>query len=142
MPRLRAGLNSHQQRLCLGDLGHLRRRPETFEGRREDGVRVGGASGRMVKFRQREGRLQTKAAGPLLLRYGDGGLEGILGGDGIARVALQQDVTAKTMRKREIPAVFGLICLRQGFVDTVQSVLRLRRLCLEFAQAAPRRTSC
>ena len=82
-------------------------------------------------------RVQTKTTRALALRDGDGGLEGFLGGGGIARVAFQQDVTAKTMREREIPAVLGLICLRQGFVDTSQRALCSRRLRLELREQRP-----
>ena len=41
VPHTRAGLDSQQQRLRLGDLGHLVRRRETFESGREDGLGFG-----------------------------------------------------------------------------------------------------
>jgi hypothetical protein len=40
---MRAGLDSQQQRLRVGDLGHFRRRREAFEGGFEDVVGVEGA---------------------------------------------------------------------------------------------------
>ena len=45
---MRAGLDSHQQRLRLSDLGHLRRRREAFECRGEDRMSVDQAAGRLV----------------------------------------------------------------------------------------------
>ena len=62
-----------QQRLSLGDLRHLRRPRKAFEGRREDGVGVGGTAGRLVELGEGEGRAQAEAARALLLRDGDGG---------------------------------------------------------------------
>ena len=80
---MRAGLDSHQQRLRLCDLGHFWRRREAFERRREDGVRFGGAAGRLVELRERQRRAQTPTARALLLCDGEGGLEGFLRGAGM-----------------------------------------------------------
>jgi len=57
-----------EQRLSLGDLGRFRRRREAFDRRREDGVRFGGAAGRLVELGERERRAQFEAAGSLLFR--------------------------------------------------------------------------
>ena len=73
-----------QQRLRLGDLRHFGRRRKAFERRREDGVGVGGAAGRLIELRQRQRRAQFKTARPLLLRDRDGGQEGFFRGRGLA----------------------------------------------------------
>ena len=49
MPHMHAGLDSHQQRLRLGDLGHLGRWRKAFECGREDGVAFGRTTGRLVE---------------------------------------------------------------------------------------------
>ena len=53
MPHVRAGLDSHQQRLRRGDLGHLGGRRETFEGRRENRVRLRVTASGVIEFGQR-----------------------------------------------------------------------------------------
>jgi hypothetical protein len=58
--------NLCQEPLCLGDLGHFRRRCEAFERWSKSGVRVGEAGGRLIKLGERQRRLQTEAAGALL----------------------------------------------------------------------------
>jgi hypothetical protein len=47
---MRAGVDSHQQRLRLSDLGHFPRRRKAFERRREDGVGIRAAAGRLTEF--------------------------------------------------------------------------------------------
>ena len=71
-----------------------------FERRREDGVGVGGAAGRLVELGERERRAQFEAARALLLRDGDGGQEGFFRGRGVGGVALQQDFAARPMQFR------------------------------------------
>ena len=61
---MRAGLDSHQQRLRLSDLRHFGRRRETIERRREDGVGFGGAGGRLIEFGEGERGAQFEAPGP------------------------------------------------------------------------------
>ena len=51
-----------EQRLGLSDLRHFRRRRKAFERRREDVVRVDGAGGGLIEFRQRQRRPQAEAA--------------------------------------------------------------------------------
>ena len=53
-----------QQRLRLGDLGHLRRRRKAFERRREDGVGFDGAAGRLVEFGERKHACRPKLRAP------------------------------------------------------------------------------
>ena len=77
---MRAGLDSRQQRLRLGDLRHFGRRRKAFEGGREDGVSIGGAAGRLVELGERQGGAQLVAARALLLRDGEGGAESVFGG--------------------------------------------------------------
>ena len=90
----------YQQRLRLGDLGHFGRRRKAFERRREDGVGVGGAAGRLVELGERERRAQFEAARALLLRDGDGGQEGFFRRRGVGGVALEQDFAARPMQFR------------------------------------------
>ena len=63
-PHTRAGLNSHQQRLRLSDLGHFGRWRKAFERGREDGVRFGWTAGRLIEVgeRKRREKLVTAAA--------------------------------------------------------------------------------
>jgi hypothetical protein len=55
---------------------------QAFQRRREDGVRVRGAAGRLIEFGEREGGAQAEAARPLTPSDGDGGLQVFLGGRG------------------------------------------------------------
>ena len=60
----------HQQRLRLGDLRHFRRRRKAFERRREDGVGVDGAGGRLVQLGERQApRAGRSSASLVLLRF-------------------------------------------------------------------------
>jgi hypothetical protein len=65
---LRLLSNLCQQSLRVGDFRHFWRRREAFERRREDGVLVGGASGRLIELGERERRAQSPTALALLLR--------------------------------------------------------------------------
>ena len=85
---MRAGLDRHQQSLRLGDLGHLGRRRKTFERGGEDGVGVGGATGRLAELGQRQPGLQAEAAGALLARDREGSMIGVLGAGGICGMGL------------------------------------------------------
>jgi hypothetical protein len=53
------GSNFCQQPLCLGDLGHFRRRRKAFERRGEDGVGFGGSGGRLVELGERKRGAQS-----------------------------------------------------------------------------------
>ena len=75
---MRAGLDSHQQRLRLGDLRHFGRRRKAFERGREDRLSIDQTAGRLVELRERQRRAQTPTARALLLCDGEGGLEGFL----------------------------------------------------------------
>ena len=54
--QMRAGCDSRQQTLCLGDLGHLGRWRKAFERRPEDGAGFSGVAGRVVELGKRERR--------------------------------------------------------------------------------------
>jgi hypothetical protein len=94
---MRAGLDSHQQRLRLSDLGHFRRRRKAFECRSEDGLGLGGAVGRLIELGKGERGAQLKAARALLACDGDGALEGFFGGESVGRVAPEKDLAADAM---------------------------------------------
>jgi hypothetical protein len=53
---MRGGLDSRQQRLRLGNLRHLRRRRETFERGRKDGVSLSRAARRLIELGKRKRR--------------------------------------------------------------------------------------
>jgi hypothetical protein len=53
----------------------------------------------------------------LLLRDGDGGLEGPLGGRGIVWIALQQKIAVQAMNESQVPSIFDLIRVPQSFFD-------------------------
>ena len=94
---MRAGLNSHQQRLRLSDLGHLVGWRETFERGHEGGASVGGAAGRLIELGERKRREKLVTARGLLLCDGDGGSVGVFGGRGIGGIAFEQDFAAQAM---------------------------------------------
>ena len=87
---MRAGLDSQQQRLRLGDLRHLGRRREAFERGREDGVSIGQTADRLVELGQRQRRAQLEAARALLFCDSDGGQERFFRRRGIGGVALNR----------------------------------------------------
>src|ERR1700674_789808 len=121
---MRAGLDSHQQRLRLSDLWHFGRRREAFECGREDGMRLGGAAGRMIELGERKGREQLEAARALLLRDGDGGPERLLGRLRASRVALQKDFAAQAMEERELRTLPELMRESQRLVNASQRPFR------------------
>ena len=123
-----------KQRLRLGDLGHFRRRRKAFERGREDGVRVGGAGGRLVELRQPERRLQAEAKRALRSRDGDGGAIGVFGAGRICRLGLQEDVAANAMQEGVRPMLVCLLGQRQRLVNLRQSPVRVRIIRLEFGK--------
>ena len=116
-----------QQRLRLGDLRHFRRRRKAFERGREDGVRFGGAAGRLIELGERERGAQFKAARGLLLRDGDGGQEGFFRGRGVGGIALQQDFAARPMQFRFERAIAQAVARRQRFVEDRDGAVRIAR---------------
>jgi hypothetical protein len=68
-----------QQRLPLGDLGHLGRWRKAFERGRKDVVRLDRAAGRLVELRQLQRRAEAETPRSLGLRHRDGGKEGLRG---------------------------------------------------------------
>ena len=97
-----------EQRLRLGDLRHLRRRRKAFERRREDGLGVGGAAGRLAKLGEGKGREQLVAARTLMLGDGDGRPVGVFGWRRVGGIAPEQDVAANAMQQRVGVALPGL----------------------------------
>ena len=66
--------------------------------RRKDGVRVGGAAGRLVELREWERRQEFVAPRALRLRHSYGDLEGLFGRRRVRVVALEQKITAEAMK--------------------------------------------
>ena len=77
----------------------------------------GGAAGRLIEFGQRQRRAQFEAARALLLRDGDGGLEGFFRGRGVGGVALEQHFAARPMQFCFERAIAQAIARRQRFVE-------------------------
>ena len=122
---MRAGLDSHQQRLRLSDLRHFRRRRDlghfrgrrkAYERRREDGVGIEWAAGRLIELGQRQCGAQFEAARGLLLRDGDGGQERCFRRRGIGGVAFEQGVAARPMQFGFECAIAQTIRCRQRLV--------------------------
>ena len=103
--------------MSLGDLGHFGRRREAFQRRREDRVGLGRVAGGLVQLGERQRAAQTPAAGALLFRDGEGGLEGFLSGTGTRRIALEQDLAAGPVELHFERAVAEAIGRRQRFVE-------------------------
>ena len=119
---MRVGLDSHQQRLRLSGLGHLVRRSETLEGRRENGVSIGvRRSGRLMELCERERGAQFEAAGLLALRDGDGGEEGFLCGRGDGGGLFEQDLAANAMEFGVVPTLSEAL----GFSDCSRIMAKL-----------------
>ena len=94
-----AGLRqSREKRLSFRDLGHFRRRSESFERGGENCVPFDGAAGRLVEPRQRQRRAQFETARTLLLRDRDSGQKRFLGSRGVGRVTLQQHLATDAMQ--------------------------------------------
>ena len=68
-------------------------------------MRFSGAAGGLVKSCERKRSAQFEAAGLLLLRHGDGGEEGVFGGDWVGGVFLEQDFAALAVNLDVEPAV-------------------------------------
>ena len=114
---------SHQQRLRLGDLRHVRRQRKSFERGGENGVGTGGAAGRSIKLGQRQGRAQFEAARALPLRDRDSGQEGFFRGSGVGGVALDQDFAAHAMQFCFECAIAHAVARRQRFVEDDDSAV-------------------
>ena len=133
---MRAGLDSHQQRLRLSDLWHFGRRRKAFEGGRKDGGRVGGTTGRLVKLGERQRRLQPEAPRALVARDGDGRAIGFLSAGGILGIGLCEDVAADAVQEGVGPVFSGLLRERQRFIDPRQGSLPVLPRGLELGQPA------
>ena len=70
----------------------------------------------------------------MLLRDGDGGLEGFLGGLRASRVALQKDFAAQAMEERELRTLPELMRESQRLVNASQRPFRAKGLCLELRE--------
>ena len=94
---MRAGLDSHQQRLRLGDFRHFGRRRKAFERSREHVTNLICVAVRPVELRQCQRGLQFKASSALSLCDSKGGPEGLLDGGGIARIAVNEDFASEAI---------------------------------------------
>jgi hypothetical protein len=112
---MRARLNSHQQRLRPGDLRHFWRRRKSFERRREDRVRLGGAVGGLVEFGERKRGAQFETAGLLISCDLDGGEERLLGRAGVCGVLYEEDFAANAIEFDVEPMLSGLSRQRERF---------------------------
>ena len=110
---------------ALGDLGHFRRRREAFERRRENGVSLGVAAGRLIELGEGERGAEFEAARALLLRDGDGGLERFLGRSGVCRVAFQEDFPADAAKFGVHRAMTPAIEIRHCVVNNRNRPLRV-----------------
>src|ERR1700722_18039315 len=117
---MRGGLDSHQQRLRLRNLGHFRCRRKAFEGGREDIVRLERTVGRLVKLGERGRGSQFEAARSLLLRDREGGQEGLFRGRGGGGVTLQQNFPARSVK-------FGVECAKTGAVGRREPLIENRK---------------
>ena len=108
---------SGQQSERLAYLRKFGRLRKAFERGGEDGVGVGGTGGRLVELGQRERRAQFETARCLLLRDGDGGLEGFLRRGEAGGIALEQDFAADAMQFCFECAIAGAVHGRQRFVE-------------------------
>src|SRR6516225_8209342 len=69
------GAQRLEKGLRLGEFGELSGRREVLDRRRQHGVRIGVATGRVIKLRQRQCGAQFEAEGLLRLRNCDRGLQ-------------------------------------------------------------------
>ena len=106
-----------QQRRSLGDLRHFLRWREAFEREGEHGLRFHRSVGRLAELGERERRAQFEAARRLLLRDGDGGLEGVFGGRGVGGLAFEQNFAARPMQLCFECAIARAVGRRQRFVE-------------------------
>jgi hypothetical protein len=86
---MRAGLNSRQQRLRLGDLGHLGSGREAFQRGRENGLGDVVAVGRLIELGEGKRRAQTPTACALLACDGNRGSESFLRGAEIGLISAE-----------------------------------------------------
>ena len=122
---MRACLDSRQQRLRLGDLGHFGRWRKAFERRRENGVGLRGAAGRLIELGQRERREQFVTACALLFGDRDCRSIGLLCRRRIGGAALEQYVAAQTMQESVRKMLAAIASCRETFVDRRQRALGL-----------------
>jgi hypothetical protein len=126
-----------EQRLCLGDLLHLRRRRKAIERRREDSVGVERTAGRPIELRHGQRRAQFKAARALPLRDGDGVQEGFFRGRRVSGVLLEQDIAAGAMQFRFERAVARAARCRQRVVKDRNGAARIARPGFSLSQRDP-----
>ena len=109
-----------EQRLRLGDLRELRRRRKACQRRPQDVVGVDRAARGLVELGEGQRGAQLEAAGLLLLRDGDGGEEGGLGGGGVDGVLRAEYFTADAMESGVEPVLSGLARQHQRFIDAAK----------------------
>ena len=129
-----------EQRLRLGDLGHLGRRREAFDRGREDGVGFGGAAGRLVELGERERGEQLVASRGLLFRDGDRRSICVFGGGDVRGGAFEQNVAAKAVQEGEGGKVRGFIRADQCFIDACDRAAAPNVSSSVDPRAAPERT--
>ncbi len=118
----------HEQRLRLGDLRGLRR-PRKARQRCPQGVLgVDRAACGLIELGEGQRGAQLEGAGLLLLRDGDGGEEGGLGGGGVGGVLRAEDFAADTMESGVEPMLSGLAPQRQRFVNAAKGGFCAARL--------------
>jgi hypothetical protein len=91
--------NCREQCSSLGDLRHLRRWRKAFERRRENGVGIRGAGGRLIELGERQSCAQTPTSRALLLCDCECGSESFLRGGGIGWIALEQEFAAQKVKE-------------------------------------------
>ena len=113
-----AGLRqSREKRLSFRDLGHFRRRSESFNRGGANGLPFDGAAGRLVEPRQRQRCAQFETARTLLLRDRDSGQKRFLGSRRVGRGTLQQHLAADSMQLGVEFAISGPLARRKRFVE-------------------------
>ena len=90
---------------------------KSLPARREDGVGVGGAAGRLAELGQRQRGAQFEAARGSPLCDRDGGQEGLFRGRGVGGAAIEQNFAARPMQFRFERAKAQAVARRQRFVD-------------------------
>jgi hypothetical protein len=97
-------------------------------------VRIGVASGRAIKLRQRQCGAEFETPRFLRLRDSDRGLQRLLGRRGIARVALQQNLGADATHLRFAPALLGALQLGKRVVQAPEPGIGLAGTGFGFGQ--------
>jgi hypothetical protein len=124
-------LQNFQQRLRLADLGHFRRRRETFRRVREDVMRFKRAVGGLEELRQSKRCLERECA----LFLGD--LKGVTIRDfSLARIAHGEDVAAEAMQPGVHPMAGGLFGQFESFRDRDERVIDRARRTLQLSEKA------